>query len=137
MLARQTLSPTNVRKFMCAIGGILPAALIICLIYTTKSDLAVLFFTISMFVSGASSAGPNCILIHMSGGYAGILEGFANGIASAAGVVAPLFIGFVLDKGGCPRDSTPSTHSAKSPACHQAWQMVFYFAAASFIAGLA
>ena len=78
-------------------------------------------------------SGPWVVPYSLSAEYSGVIEGAVNGAGNLIGVVAPAVTGWMLEAGGC----SSSNHSAKappnSPQCHEAWNYVFYTAAASSV----
>ena len=76
---------------------------------------------------GSLSSGAWVTPMVLSVRYAGLLEGVINGFGNAAGIVAPLLTGVLLDGGECPRDDAPKQPISSS--CHRAWLLVFFLAA--------
>jgi len=138
LIARRPGSVTLIRKVIHSVSCLVPAGLLILAVHTTEADLVVALIAASYFFNGAGNGGAWVVPLQLSTAYAGIIEGFANGIGNSAGMVAPVLTGVILDHGGCPRaNSTELAPPPITPECHRAWTEVFYICAAVWIGGAA
>ncbi|XP_023164009.2 sialin-like isoform X2 [Drosophila hydei] len=91
-----TMSITVERKVFTFISAFGPGAFMVIASYVEcRKSLAVLFFTLSMFMMGPFYAGQKLTPIDMSPTYAGILTAICNGAGAVSGLLCPSIIGIM------------------------------------------
>ncbi|RWS27439.1 Sialin-like protein [Leptotrombidium deliense] len=119
--SKQILSLTNVRKIFQALAAIGP---MVCLLLVPLSGCnkqsIVALIVASMFFFGFCGGGELLIVTEFAPAYSGTIFGFANCFGSITGILAPLFVGILLDE---------NVHDRHN------WNLVFYVSAALYAVG--
>ena len=117
---RRGTSVLTVRRVVTTISELLPALSLVALSYTRDPTIALALLTVSVGLSGASSAGFAVNYIDLAPEQAGALLGLGNTIATLPGIIAPSLVGWAVDP---PNDTASS------------WQRVFIVIAAVSVIG--
>ncbi|KAI1289581.1 Sialin [Halotydeus destructor] len=92
------MSLINIRKLFQAIANILPAICLALIPLVGTNTTAVYCLLIgSMFGFGFTCGGENPIVGEFAPAFAGHIFGIANTVAAAMGIVAPIFVGYLLE----------------------------------------
>jgi len=94
---RKITSLTVSRKFWNTISMWGGTVGLIVLGFIENAKLTIIIYVLIVAIGCSSNVGFNINHIDLSPNYAGLLMGITNTAASSGGIIAPLFVGFIVD----------------------------------------
>ncbi|XP_055846568.1 putative inorganic phosphate cotransporter [Episyrphus balteatus] len=121
VLTKKIVSLTVLRRTLNSIAMWIPSITLIALGFMDESHrlLAIILVTITIGVNGGVSIGSGLNAIDLSSNHAAVLMGVVNTVVSQTFMLAPLFVGIIVD------DETDRSQ----------WQIVFLVSALAFFLG--
>lgn len=130
-------SVPSVRIWMSIVGGLPPAACIVCMLYSNDAATIIVLLNICLFFQFFYSADGALTILDLFPDHAGTIMGIDNGLNNIPGFLALITAGWVLDGGGCPIDATEKGHAWQPPtaSCAAAWAQLWWLSAGLYIFG--
>ncbi|CAG9865215.1 unnamed protein product [Phyllotreta striolata] len=122
LINKNYLRPTLTRKLFTAIGMIVPSASLFLLAHCTEENYieGVVMILVSVGAAGANWSACCINNLDLAPNFAGVLQGFINGISHVFALLAPLIVQVIV-------------HDESDPA---QWQKVFYMSSGVAIMGV-
>lgn len=125
------------RKYYVAVGFILPAIALLTIPLVdpgSQSSLMLVEVFLATSLPAIAKAGFAPAVMDISPMFASCITSICFVVVAVAGILAPLFVGFVLEHGNC-NDRSFYGSPIEFYNCLHAWHLIFYTSAALFVIG--
>jgi MFS family permease len=125
----------HIRRGFNTVAGLAPAACLALMAATTQRWAVVALLIAARFVAAADVGGVGLVILDLFPEHAGALKGASCLWGNAPGILAPLFAGVMLDRGGCTSEGSDASSQPRS--CERAWDMVLGLSSLMYVVGAA